>query len=331
MWYNLKRRVYESSPAILKRVCKRIPYRWLAGRVYRQTAAECKTFESATREELLAYQEEALGKLLAFATDQVPAYRRFRRIVERLPALEALKAFPLIDKADLRNDPERYLPKNLATIPHRWVATGGTSGYTLKFCLDDSSYSKEMAFVHEQWRRVSYAPHYRKATFRVAVGQLQTTFPKLDKGMFWRENPIHNELMFSPFHMNEETLGAYVEQLLAFGPSFLHGYPSAIDRLAEYVLRNDLQPKMPVIKAVLAASEACSPHQRRRMEQAFRARVYTFYGHSERVLLGGECKVCSYYHQFPNYGILEITREDGTRAGEGESGDLVGTGLLNQS
>jgi phenylacetate-CoA ligase len=58
----------------------------------------------------------------------------------------------------------------------------------------------------------------------------------------------------------------------------------------------------------------------------------TWYGHSERVILGGECEYTSAYHHFPDYGVLEIINDQGeAAAAEGECGELVGTGLLNRA
>ena len=76
-----------------------------------------------------------------------------------------------------------------------------------------------MAFIHRLWARVRYTPRCRKATFRGA------SFSDLRAGVYWRRNPIHNELLFSPFHMSEGTLGTYVEELMRFKPIYLHGYP----------------------------------------------------------------------------------------------------------
>src|SRR5690606_24049033 len=71
-------------------------------------------------------------------------------------------------------------------------------------------------------------------------------------------------------------------------------------------------------------------HQRERIEAAFNTRVYSWYGHSERVVLAGECESSSSYHHFPDYGILEIIDDQGRLCTkEGERGEIVGTGLLN--
>ena len=225
----------------------------------------------------------------------------------------------------MQADQARYLPRDFHRIPHYETTTGGTSGNQLKIYVDDCSQAVETAFMHRQWARVGYTPRHRKATFRGVA------FPNLRPGVFWQHNPIYNELQFSPFHMTETNLGAYVEQLIRFRPAYLHGYPSALDVLAEYVLRHGLTARLPRLQAALLGSEGASPAQRQRIERAFQTRVYSWYGHSERVVLAGECEQTSVYHHFPDYGILEIVDDQGNPCDrEGERGEIVGTGLYNR-
>ena len=131
--------------------------------------------------------------------------------------------------------------------------------------------------------------------------------------------------------MTEATLPEYWRRLAEYSPEFLHGYPSAISLLAHWVLRQGLRGHGPCIKAALLGSEGCTPEQREVIEDAFQTRVFSWYGHSERLILGGECQHTSDYHQFPDYGWLEILDEDGNEVAVGERGEIVGTGFLTAS
>ena len=326
MAFQLKRGFYESLPTWIKRSVCIIPFHWIAGRAYRGTMARHDFFERASREEIQAYQENKLGEMLRFATEQVPAYEHLRSVVERLRPFDALKEFPLLEKETLQQGFDRYLPRDIDKIPHYQATTGGTTGKQLAFFIDDVSQAVEIAFQHRQWKRVGYTPWFRKATFRGMA------FPNLKPGVYWQHNPIYNELQFSPFHMSEKNLPAYVEEMIRFNPRYLHGYPSAIDILAEYVIRNSLSKLLPRINAALLGSEGCNTGQRERIESAFSTRVFSWYGHSERLVLAGECESTSAYHHFPDYGVLEIIAEDGTiYTHEGERGEIIGTGVLNRS
>jgi phenylacetate-CoA ligase len=326
MSFPLRRRVYESLPTGLASLVGLVPFSWIAGGAYREVMRRRSLFRRAPREDVLAYQEQKLGDMLGFATEQVEAYRPLRQAVERLGALEALREFPLLDKETLQADLARFLPRDFDRLPHYEITTGGTSGNQLRFYVDDVSQSVETAFVHRLWSRVGYTPRCRKAAFR------GVPFPDLRPGVYWRSNPIYNEMQFSPFHMSESTMGAYVDELSRYDPSYFHGYPSAIDLLAEYVIRNDLTRLFGRVRAVLLVSEAVTEAQRERIERAFSARAFAMYGHSERLILGGECELTSVYHHTPDYGVMEIVGDDGGPLTEpGNRGELVGTGLLNRS
>jgi phenylacetate-CoA ligase len=302
-----------------------VPFSWWGGKTYRSIYGRGAWFDHAGREELWHCQEQELGKVLRFATDQVPAYEGLRRIVNKYKPFDALKGFPLLGKETVQAHQQSFLPRNLGRIPHYETTTGGTSGNQLKVYLDDHSQSVELGFMHRQWLRVGYTPKHRKATFRGVA------FPNQKPGVFWQHNPIYNELQFSPFHMSANHLGAYIDQIVRFAPSYLHGYPSAIDALAQYISRYHLEDQIPKINAALLGSEAVSTAQREHIERAFRTRVYSWYGHSERIILAGECEKNSTYHAFPDYGILEIIDDEGHPCDRaGDRGEIVGTGFFNR-
>jgi len=323
--YSLLKTSYDHAPLLLKKMVCCIPYRYIAGGGYRRTVRLCDRLDHMSRDEVLFHQQTRLQELLEFVVEEVPFYRHLRRAVERFNPFDALKEFPLLSKAAVQQHADVLVPDCLECIPHHRGTTGGSTGNQLVILEDESVYAREKGYIHAQWRRVGYAPGCRKATFR------GVPFHRITDSCFWQENPIHNELQFSPFHMSEDNLQHYIRKLLVYKPQFLHGYPSAIDVLAEYVLRHELTSALPRIQAALLVSEACSEAQRQRIEAAFRTCVYTFYGHSERTVLGGECEKSHCYHALPTYGVLEILDESGDSCEAGESGEIVGTGFLKRA
>jgi len=326
MNFDFKRHLYESTPLFFKRLLCKIPFEYIAGKYYRQVMSRDDFFNKASYDEINKYQEEVLGKMLNFVVEQVPAYRQFRSMVVKLRPFDAVKEFPILDKDTLQSNLNDYLPNCFDSIPHYEISTGGTSGNQLKLFVDNHSQSIETGFVHRLWKRMGYTPQKKKATFRGVM------FKDLKPNCFWQFNPIYNEVQFSPFHMSEQNLPRYIEQLISYSPEYLHGYPSAIDCLSEFIIRNKIVNCCPKLKAIFLVSEGCSGSQRERIENAFKVRVFSFYGHSERVILGGECEVSEIYHSFPDYGFLEIIDDSGkVCVNPGERGEIVGTGFLNYS
>lgn len=321
--FSTLRKAYENSPRFVKSAVGLVPFSILAGRHYRETLQRNLDIDSASQEQILDLQSKKLGRLLDYATQQVPYYQNFRHLVEKYPPLDALKEFPIVDKDDVQSQPELFLSNEIDKIPHYETTTGGTSGNQLRIILENNSHSCETAFIHRLWGRVNYETSCKKATFRGHVIEGKKT------NEFWQENPIYRELMFSSFHMSADNLDNYLQKLQEYSPKYIHGYPSAVATLANQILATGKKTNLK-LNAVLLGSEAAFIEQREAIELAFGCRVFTWYGHSERLILAGECEQNSSYHQLPDYGLAEIVKPDSTVAQPGETGELVGTTLNNR-
>ena len=102
MSYSVKKDLYEKMPLWMKKLCCKVPVSMIAGKKYREVYHLGDWFDQASREEILAYQERALGRLLRHATMEVPAYFFLRSVVEKFNPLEALSAFPFLEKEELQ-------------------------------------------------------------------------------------------------------------------------------------------------------------------------------------------------------------------------------------
>ena len=119
-----------------------------------------------------------------------------------------------------------------------------------------------------------------------------------------------------------------VGQMQRYRPEFLHAYPSSATILAGHLERTG--QVSPTLKGLLLGSENFDMWQRVYVERVFGVRAYTWYGHSEKCILAGECERDVLYHPFAEYGLTEIVDECGapiTRAGQ--RGVLVGTSFIN--
>jgi phenylacetate-CoA ligase len=271
------------------------------------------------KEKLLAYQRKQLQKLLEHAVKHIPFYSDIH-LASNDP-FKNLEKFPTIDKKTIQNDSKAFMADNIQRKDTYYVTTGGTSGNSLGFYLDNSTYGREFAFVMTGWRRVGFVPGDKVISLR------GVEFKNAGKGVYWQDNPIYNMIEMSPFHMSEENMPKYIDKIKKIKPKYLHGYPSAISILARYVEKK--VEKFPPIKAVLAISENIYAGQREFIEKAFNTRLFSFYGMSEKVIMAPECEYDTRYHAFPEYGITEIVDKYGNSIGKGERGELVGTGFLN--
>ena len=108
---------------------------------------------------------------------------------------------------------------------------------------------------------------------------------------------------------------------------YFHSYPSAIVDFARHLRTRGLRP--PPFRAVSRPPKTSIRASEKEIESFYSARVFSFYGHSENLVIAGECEVNSAYHLFPEYGVAEVLREDGRPAAEGETGEIVGTTIDN--
>jgi phenylacetate-CoA ligase len=82
-------------------------------------------------------------------------------------------------------------------------------------------------------------------------------------------------------------------------------------------------------KAVFCGSEKLFLYQRELIERVFSCRVYSWYGHSECLVLGGECEHSHFLHIYPQYGYTELF-PTGTKDSQGKDiYEIVATGFNN--
>ncbi len=190
-------------------------------------------------------------------------------------------------------------------------STGGSSGMPLKFLLDFNSIYKENAFIYYYRRKAGYRFKDKLATFRdVGLGT-----------KFWRYDAMYNELIFSPLKLSKITINDYANRINDFAPQYLNGYLSVIWYFAK--LLEEYQIKLTVrFKGIFLMSENIDNAQRLFIEEFFKVKSFTHYGHSERCVLA-EGITGNNYKFDPYYGFTELVHNIDNCF------SIVGTGFLS--
>jgi phenylacetate-CoA ligase len=270
-----------------------------------------------------------LSRLLHHSYKNVPYYRRLfdeRELrPEEIKDFEGIRKLPFLTKSIIQHNLNDLVAENYPRAIIEDTATGGSTGTPMAFyCEKGISEAREMAFIFSLWNRVGFEAGDKRVELRGNILQSK----KRDK--FWEYNPVDKILMLSSYQMTDETLPKYIEKIREFQPDFLHVYPSSITVLARFMKENHIEP-FPSVKALLCASENLYSWQRSLLEDVFKCRVFSFYGHSERAVLAGECERSESYHISLEYGYTEIVNERGEPVNEeGEAGEIVATGFNNQ-
>jgi phenylacetate-CoA ligase len=205
------------------------------------------------------------------------------------------------------------------------VQTGGTTGLPMEFSLDNRFSSlKEMLFLRHMWKRVGYRPRSRCVVLR------EDTISKIVEGeTYWKRNLLTNWLIMSSFHLNADTFDIFYRKIVSYKPEFIIAFPSNIYLLAKFMKEKNLNA-IPSLKAIICSSENIFDWQRTFMEDIFRTRVFSYYGHSEKCVMASEGTNTNEYEFFPQYGYAEIVNDEGDHCTKNnERGEIIATGFDN--
>jgi len=305
-----------------------IPPRFRYNKMFWQTYNFLQKSQWWSRKKLEEYQMQQLSKLFHHAYENVPYYRRVfeeRGLKPKdIQDFDDLKKLPYLTKDIVRENLPYLIANNYPKSKLQYVTTGGSTGNPLGFYHETGvSAAKEWAFMLTQWNRVEFKMGDKCVILRGNVVH------SVSKSKFWEYDPINKNLILSSYHMDDERLPKYIDKIREFKPHFIHAYPSAITILARFMRENNIKP-FHSVKALLCGSENLYPWQRQLLEEVFQCRVYSWYGHSEQTALAGECEKSTYYHIFPEYGIVELINNNGKMLTEEDGiGEIVATSLNN--
>lgn len=288
------------------------------GKVFQRYLQELEKTEKYSAIEIQNYQNEKLQRIIHNAYENVPYYRRVFDELNLKPSdirtKEDLQKLPMIDKDIVRKNFNDFTNKNFKGFVFK-AYTGGTTGTPGLFLRDLISINFENAILWRQYRWMGKESNSRRVTIR---GEL--IFPAEKKTPpFWKHNRISNELIMSSYHLSEKNSICYIDKINDYQPYDLHAYPASAYLLAQYCL---LYKRKLHIPAIFTSSEMLLPPQRKVIEDAFKGKVYDWYGQVERVGAIGQCSLGK-YHIIEDYSIDEwLPREKGKY-------ELVGTTINN--
>lgn len=287
--------------------------------------------ERWSKEELGAYQDERLRAIVAHAYETVPFYRRrfdeHRLKPGDIKGRADLPKIPLLTKDDIRRNFDELRSTAVPTKQVRSGHTSGTTGTPLTVEYDRDTVWMTYAVFDRHYRWADL--RFEGDSDRIAVARGNVIVPlHQKKPPFWRYNRRQNQMLLSSFHLSKQNLPAYFDALAAFEPAVLDGYPSTLYVLAKYLqTRGETFP----LRAAVTSSETLYDFQRQVIEERFKCRVFDYFALAERAVFSGECERHEGHHVAMEYGVTEVTDDDGLPMPDGEMGRLVGTTLHNRA
>lgn len=281
-----------------------------------------------SRDELLSYQRRRLRRVVEYAYEHVPYYRRVFDQAGFQPGdleagMEPFAQLPVLTKALIRQNRSEMVTtearRRQAMGP---LATSGSTGEPLAF-LQDSDFRD--AVTADTQRHLGWAGCQLGELHAVIWGaSFKPTFKyKLRLRLIdW----IWNRFQINAFHMTDESMEAFARRIRRQKPRVLFGYATSIYRFAGFV-RGSPHAGM-TFDGVITSAETLLPPMRDLIEDTFGCKVFNRYGALELGGLACECEAHNGLHVSSENNYVEILQE-GRPAPPGEAGDIVVTNLNN--
>lgn len=222
----------------------------------------------------------------------------------------------LIDKGDVLNAKEDIV---YTKYNSDLVTTGGTSGKPLAFYINKNRKGTEWYWMTSGWALVGF--DYKKSWRAVLRNQSLN-------GKMYEINPLLKEIYFDNFKLDEQYITFITNEIERRKIEFLHAYPSAAYTVAIQWKRLNSTPRC--VRAFLCGSENVLPIQKKLIQEELGIRMFTWFGHSEKLILAHEGATCENFHSIPFYGYAELLDKNNQPVTiEGGIGELVGTGYIN--
>lgn len=263
--------------------------------------------------------DEKLIEIVNYAIKSVPYYRKKYGDLQIKSQKEFEEKIGFIDKDEVMANWNDFLVDNIDWNKCVTGTTGGTSGKPLKLVLPKSRYIHSLAFWHKELEWFGWKYDTR--------GVIRNH--KLPEGRDYMISPILKEVIFDAFRIDEEYARKIWFVLKKKNIQYMHCYPSALFQFLKLCKKLNLDVSF--IKACFLASEGVTEVQRHFIKEEMGINIYSFYGHSEKLIMAGNCLECDSYHIEESYGYCELIDEYGQVIKESEvMGEMVGTTFANR-
>ena len=280
------------------------------------------------RGKILALQDERLSKLIRYAYDNVPYYRRVfdQRTLkpEDVVGSGDLTKLPILTKQLIRNNSSDFVACGFPKKELMLCLTGGSTGEPFRFYKTRDDY--------HGWDTAAGLRAYKWAGYE--VGEKQALFtgrpPRLsiaDSIARTTRHFLQRVKLFDALTMSEKKLPHFAKRLEGFEGGFIKGYPTAIYLMACYIEKEGKPAIRP--RAIIATGEELYDYQRELFSKVFGCETYSYYSANEIDGIASECPEHSGYHISAENVIVEIVDDADKLVPVGGEGRILVTSLHN--
>jgi phenylacetate-CoA ligase len=297
---------------------------------FTEVMAEARKNQYLSREELRLMQMDKLGALLQHACKYVPYYRDiFKQLginPEDIRTWEDYQTLPILTKADVREHNDQFFSEKPRS-PIKKYRTSGSTGKPLKIFTSQTAIAAEYA---SRFRALSH--------WGIDVGDRELMFFGADRYTHvkgWKKSldlrlfhPLKN-LIYNRGHLpveniSEEDLDYQWRFIQKFRPKYLHGYPSALYLVAQYIKDQGYHGGSAGVKLSFVGGEILYDWQKEVLEGVFECPVAEVYG-SYEIGITAHSFPCGALHTNDDFVIVEVIKSHP----QDEFGQIVSTRLDN--
>lgn len=307
---NAVKKIYDSCPGLLRVVgvnAYGVRNR-LRLREWERILQQVEHTERLDRDAQIRLVREKLKDIISFAIRNVPFYGKFSSLlagIDHADIFEVLEKLPPVGKEDINKEPEAFLSPSRGK--HVISRTSGTTGTPLCVHMDRETFVLGDALW---WRRTQWAGHEKGDWIARLVGDpiipLRIKEPKEP----WIVSHLDKRIYLSTFHLNKDAAVKIGELLNGKKPSYIMGYPSALEILSSYLEENGFESRWKP-KYILFSSEPMYAQQESIIRRVFQSEIRGLYGSAEKVISAAQCEKGTYHLSLVDgylegqFGIME--------------------------
>jgi phenylacetate-CoA ligase len=281
-----------------------------------------------SQDELMALQSAKLIRLLEYAYQYVPYYRRTFDEIGFQPDdarrdLTNLNKIPILNKEIVRKN----FGELLTTEPERRKrlskhTTSGSTGKPLIFMQDNDFRDANTADIqrHLGWAGLNVGDLH----VLIWGASIKPTFREMIRTKMI--DKVLNRFQINAFLMTNGSMAIFAERILHQKPRILFGYATSIYRFAQFVRQSPYSEMK--FDGVFTTAETLLQPMRKVIEETFQCSVFNRYGTLELGGIACECEAHGGMHISVENIFIEILH-DSLPASPGEMGDVIVTNLNN--
>jgi phenylacetate-CoA ligase len=280
------------------------------------------------RDELQALQRAKLQRLVEYAYQYVPYYRRIFDEVGFMPSelrldLAHLSKLPILTKTVIRENQNDLL----TTEPYRRrqmskLSTSGSTGQPLIFKQDTEFRDSVTADIQRHMGWAGWKLGDLQALIWGA-GYKTNLWNRLRTRLIDR---VWNRIQLNAYVMTDERMTAFAERICRENPRILFGYATCVYRFAQFISRSHYTGI--TFDGIFSSAEMLLPSVKNFIEATFSCSVFNRYGTRELGGVACECEAHTGLHVSAENNYVEIL-QDRYPIVPGEVGEIIVTNLNN--